>query len=96
METIRFEWDPDKDLLNRQKHNVSFDEARSVFYDDHAWLIPDPDHSPNEDRYILLGHASTLRFLVVVHCYRQQDEVIRIISARKATRHEQKYYTRGR
>ena len=91
MEALRFEWDPAKAAGN-QKHGVSFEEAQSVFSDERARLIDDPDHSDEEERFILLGLSSSLRVLVVVHCYRSQGNAIRIISARKATREEQRYY----
>jgi uncharacterized protein len=93
---IRFEWDTRKSRLNqRKKHGVSFEEAQTVFLDDHARLIDDPDHSDDEDRFILLGLSSTLRALVVCHCYRRGGDVIRIISARKADPSERALYTRG-
>jgi uncharacterized protein len=88
---LRFEWDDRKDAANRRRHGVSFDEAHTVFFDEHAVLIDDPDHSDMEDRFILLGLSSALRMLVVCHCYRR-DDVIRIISARKANRDEQTEY----
>ena len=94
MNELQFEWNAQKDLANQRKHSVSFDEARTVFYDENARLIHDPDHSGEEDRFVLFGFSNKLQMLVVVHCYRQQDEIIRIISARKATRHEQKQYFR--
>jgi len=93
MNNLRFEWDENKNRANQRKHKVTFEQAKTVFYDENARLIPDPDHSEKEDRFILMGLSSSLRILVVVHCYRENDEVIRIISARKATRNEQKYYT---
>ena len=92
MSNIRFVWDPQKNRANERKHGVSFEEAQAVFYDEQAQLIADPEHSEEEDRFILLGRSSRLRILVVCHCYRENDEVIRIISARKATKHEQKFY----
>jgi len=92
MDSLNFEWDPGKATLNERKHGVSFEEAQSVFSDDRARLIDDPDHSEEEERFILLGLSSSLRVLVVVHCYRTSGNVIRIISARKATREEQRYY----
>lgn len=92
MPLIRFEWDPAKASANRRKHGVSFEEARSAFLDENARLIPDPDHWAEEDRFILLGWSERLRMLVVCHTYRQDDQVIRIISARKAGRHEQAQY----
>ncbi|MCL2464188.1 MAG: BrnT family toxin [Micrococcales bacterium] len=95
MDELRFEWDPDKDSLNRAKHGVSFDEARTVFFDPRALVIDDPDHSQAEERFIILGHSRALRLLVVAHCYRQAGGVIRIISARKATRREAIAYPGG-
>jgi len=94
MEQLRFEWDPDKDSSNQAKHGVSFDEARTVFYDPYALVIDDPDHSQAEERFIILGHSRTLRLLVVAHCYRQASGVIRIISARKATMSESTRFRR--
>ena len=79
-------------MANGRKHGVSFEDAKSVFLDDHAKLIDDPDHSDDEDRFVLLGLSSTLRLLVLCHCYRSSDHVIRIISARKASAHEAKSY----
>jgi len=92
MTALRFEWDPDKAISNERKHGVSFEEARTVFSDERARLIDDPDHSQGEDRFILLGLSLRLRVLVVVHCNRAADETIRIISARRATRDEQRFY----
>ena len=92
MSTLRFDWDQRKAIANEKKHGVSFDEARSVFLDERAKLIDDPDHSEDEDRFILLGLSSTLRLLVVCHCSRSEDHVIRIVSARKATPHESGSY----
>lgn len=94
MTDIIFEWDDLKAQQNEQKHGISFEEAQTAFYDDHARLTPDPDHSQDEDRYILLGLSAVLRVLIVCHVYRQDDEVIRIISARKATKREQQQYQR--
>ena len=85
MRNLRFEWDPAKSDANRRKHGVTFDEAATVFLDEHALLIADPDHSDSEDRFILLGVSVALRILVVCHCDRADGDVIRIISARKAT-----------
>jgi uncharacterized DUF497 family protein len=93
MKEIIFEWDETKNKTNLRKHKVSFEEAKSVFYDENALLITDPDHSKEESRFILLGFSNSLKFLVVVHVYRMNDEVIRIISARKATNSESKIYT---
>lgn len=94
MNNLHFEWDERKASANIVKHGVSFEEAKSVFSDDRARLIADPDHSEEEDRFILLGYSSTLRLLVICHCYRSDESVIRIISARKATRHEAASYNR--
>jgi uncharacterized DUF497 family protein len=93
MESVSFEWDEKKSKANLTKHKVSFDEAQTVFFDSHARMIFDPDHSSSEDRFILLGMSALLRVLVVCHCCREDDgKVIRIISARKANRKEQKQY----
>jgi len=89
---LRFEWDPTKDEANRRRHKVSFQEAESVFTDEHGRLLNDPDHSEDEDRFILLGLSSRFRVLVVVHTYRGDEEVIRIISARRATNTERAHY----
>ncbi len=94
MNNLRFVWDENKNRANQKKHKVSFDEAKTVFYDENARLIADPDHSENEERFIIMGVSSNLRMLVVVHCYKENNEVIRIISARKVTRNEQKYHNR--
>ncbi|MGD9583161.1 MAG: BrnT family toxin [Lysobacterales bacterium] len=85
MSDLRFEWHSLKSASNAKKHGVGFDEAKSVFSDERAKLIADPDHSGDEDRFILLGLSTSLRLLVVCHCYRGNDNIIRIISARKAT-----------
>jgi len=89
---MRIIWDENKNQENIRKHNVSFEEAQTVFYDPNGKLIDDPDHSDEEDRYIILGLSKILHLLVVCHCYRENDETIRIISARKATTKETKYY----
>jgi uncharacterized DUF497 family protein len=90
--SLAFDWDPRKAAANLHKHGVSFEDAQSVFSDERARLIDDPDHSADEDRFVLLGLASNLRLLVVAHCYRAGGSTIRIISARKATREEQRFY----
>jgi uncharacterized DUF497 family protein len=92
MNVIKFEWDDDKNSTNQKKHKISFDEAKSVFYDEFAIQFFDPDHSQQEQRFILLGMSSKLKILVVCHCYRENDTTIRIISARKATKQEQNNY----
>jgi uncharacterized protein len=89
---IKFEWDDEKHSLNQKKHGASFVEARTVFADENGLLLHDPDHPHDEDRFLLLGLNSGLRLLVVCHTYRKDDGIIRIISARKATRSEQKQY----
>jgi hypothetical protein len=89
---LRFQWDEDKNLDNQRKHRVSFEEAQSVFYDERALLTKDPDDSHGEDRFLLLGLSGTLRTLIVCHCYRRRDYVIRIISARRADRTERAAY----
>lgn len=78
--------------MNLRKYEVSFEQARTVFYDPNARMIGDPVHSDQEDRFLLLGFSRSLRLLVVCHCYREPDEVIRIISARKATEREAEQY----
>lgn len=86
MTTIHFEWDARKSKINETKHGVTFEEAKTVFFDERARLIPDPDHSEDEDRFIFLGSSSSMKVLIVClvcHCYRGADDVIRIISARK-------------
>ena len=92
MSDFKFEWDEKKHALNRRKHGISFPEAQAVFADENGLLLPDPDHSRDEERFVLLGLSSALRLLVVCHTYRTDDEIVRIISARKATRWEQEQY----
>ena len=89
---IQFEWDENKNIINKRKHKISFDEAKTVFYDPSALLIHDPDHSDDEERFIIMGLSQSLNILVVCHCYRENDEIIRIISARKADKNETKHY----
>ena len=96
MVKIIFDWDNKKDKTNKRKHGVSFDEARTAFYDENAILYFDPDHSDEEDRFILLGISFKLKVLVVCHCFRESDSVIRIISARKADKDEESEYWRNR
>ena len=91
--SLEFEWDGNKAVTNLRKHGVSFEEAETVFSDDRALLLDDPDHSDDEERFVLLGLSSTLRVLVVCHCYRRSGDVVRIISARKADRGEEVTYT---
>jgi len=92
MAELLFEWDEQKSVSNKKKHGISFEEAQTVFIDENALLIYDPDHSIEEDRFVLLGMSFKLRLLIVCHCYRKNENIIRIISARKATRPEQKQY----
>ena len=92
MNQITFQWDEAKNKRNRKKHGVSFEEARSVFYDENAVQYYDPEHSGGEDRFLMLGLSNRLRILIVPHTYREEDSVIRIISARKAVRNERKEY----
>ena len=89
---LQFQWDDRKDAENRRKHGILFEEAQTVFFDEQALLISDPDHSTEEERFILLGLSSALRTLVVGHCYRRDGEVIRLISARRADRQERGEY----
>jgi len=91
MNDLHFEWDENKNISNQKKHGVSFDEAKSVFADSLGRLISDPDHSEDEDRFILMGVSSQLRLLIVCHCERHPN-AIRIISARKAEKSERKQY----
>jgi hypothetical protein len=92
MPRVAFEWDKKKNQTNKRKHGVSFDEAESIFSDENALIIHDPDHSDDEDKSILLGLSVKFRMLVVCHCYRSSDEIIRIISARKADKSEEQQY----
>jgi uncharacterized DUF497 family protein len=93
---LGFEWDSRKAAANLRKHGVSFEEARSVFLDEDALLRPDGDHSDDEDRFVLPGLSDRLRDVVVCHCYRQDDQVIRMISARKANGVERRQYEERR
>ena len=92
---LRFDWDERKNKSNRIKHKIWFEEAQSVFNDPHGRLFHDPEHSESESRFLLLGLSFASRTLVVVHCYREDDSVVRIISARKATRKEVRFYEEG-
>ena len=91
---LQFEWDPAKNAHNLRRHKVSFEEASTVFLDENALLIDDPDHSEEEDRFVLLGLSASLRVLLVCHCYRPKMGPIRLISARKADRQERQDYLR--
>ena len=92
MDSIRFEWDPRKAAANLRKHGISFAEAETAFSDDYATITEDPDHSDDEERFLLLGMSAGLRVVVVVHCVREAGSVIRLISARRATRSERAQY----
>jgi len=95
MAELRFDWDPKKNRDNQHDHKVAFEEAKTAFADEHGLLMADPDHSDDEDRFLLLGLSARLRLLVVCHTYREEDEVIRLISARTADRSERTQYSRG-
>lgn len=90
-----FDWDENKNQINQKKHGISFDEAKTVFFDESAILFDDPEHSDYEERFLLLGMSETANICIVCHCYRESDTVIRIISARKATKKEVNRYVRG-
>lgn len=92
MSDLRIEWNPAKARTNLRKHGITFEEAETAFYDDHALVVPDPDHSSAEERFVLIGLSAALRVLVVVHCDRDDGETIRLISARRATRSERAQY----
>jgi uncharacterized protein len=92
MKAISFEWDKKKATSNLEKHGISFEEAKTAFWDPNARLIHDPDHSSGEDRFILLGMSQNMNILIVCHCYKEPDEIIRIISARKASKDESNTY----
>jgi uncharacterized protein len=96
MDEIDFRWDTKKNRLNQRKYGVSFEEAKTVFFDENAVQFHDPDHSQSEERFILLGLSYRLKILVVCHCFRENKSVIRIISARKASRTEHSYYEKRR
>ena len=94
MDTLRFEWEPNKNEVNKKKHGLSFETAKEVFYDEFAILFDDPDHSIDEDRFLIIGSIKTEQICIVSHCYRDDDR-IRIISARKATKAEKQVYQEG-
>jgi uncharacterized DUF497 family protein len=89
---LRFDWDERKNKANRAKHGIWFEEAQSVFSDPQSRVFQDPEHSEEEERFLLLGSSSAARLLVVVHCYRESDSVVRIISARKAIQKEVRFH----
>lgn len=92
MNRLKFEWDNKKSKSNIKKHGIDFEEAQTVFYDEYAIQFYDPDHSEDEDRFILLGISFKSKILVVCHCFREEETIIRIISARKADKNEQEAY----
>ena len=92
MKRLKFEWDSNKEKLNISKHGISFDEAQTAFYDEYAIQFFDPEHSESEDRFLLLGTSFKLKTLVICHCFREEETVIRIISARKADKDEAQVY----
>lgn len=96
MDPLEFIWDDDKNKNNWKKHGIDFEEAKTVFYDESAMQFYDPDHSEDEDRFILLGLSIKLRTLVVCHCFREKERIIRIISARKADKEESVSYWENR
>ncbi len=96
MDRLCFEWDVNKGKINFKKHGVSFDEARTVFYDEQAIQFYDPEHSEDEDRFILLGVSFKSKTLVVCHCFREEETVVRVISARKADKKEEQAYWSSR
>jgi len=96
MNEIHFRWDPSKNEANKKKHGVSFEEAQTVFFDESAMEFFDSGHSKTEDRFLLLGQSFSLRTLMVCHCYKEEDFIIRIISARKATTKERNTYQRNK
>lgn len=89
---IKFEWDESKAIANLKKHQITFEEAKSVFFDDFGVQFFDDDHSADEDRFLMLGKSAEAKLLIVCHCEREQGVVIRIISARKATKRESAFY----
>ena len=92
MSELRFEWDDKKNKENQRKHHVSFEEAQTVFFDENAVEFYDNPHSGSEDRFLLLGVSAKLRVLMICHCLREEESIIRLISARKATKNEQHEY----
>lgn len=96
MDELKFEWDENKNEINKRKHGISFETAREVFYDDDAVLFDDPDHSVGEERFLIIGMTESVKKICIVsHCYRDADNVIRLISAREATKNEKNVYQRG-
>ena len=91
---MKFDWNPDKNKSNIRKHGVDFEEAETVFQDEMALELFDDEHSGGEDRYIIIGISSKTRELMVCHCYRNNSDIVRIISARRATKNEIVLYER--
>ena len=95
MDALHFDWDSNKNKFNIKKHGISFEVAQTVFYDDFAILFDDPEHSDEEDRFLIIGESASEQICIVSHCYRDSENIIRIISARKATKSEQEIYREG-
>lgn len=95
MENVKFEWDEKKNEINKKKHGLSFEEAREVFGDENAILFDDPDHSLDENRFLIIGSLKSSKICIVSHCYRDNDDIIRLISAREATKNEKRFYEEG-
>ena len=95
MGELKFEWDEAKNELNKKNHDLSFEECTEVFYDELAIIFDDPDHSFGEERFLIMGMLKSSKICIVSHCYRENDDVIRIISAREATKREIKFYEEG-
>lgn len=93
MDDIKFEWDQNKSRTNKKKHGITFEEASSVFLDESGIVFEDPEHSENEERFLILGFSESARMLLVCYCLRSRDTIIRIISARRATKAEEQQYT---
>lgn len=92
MNSLKFEWDNNKASINKQKHGITFEEASTIFSDENAILFDDPEHSEVEERFLMIGISEQTNMLIVSHCYRGENDIIRIISARKATKKETKQY----
>lgn len=95
IKSIQFTWDENKNEINKKKHGISFEEATEVFSDDNAILFDDPDHSLEEDRFLIIGAIKSSKICIVSHCYKDDDNIIRLISAREATKRERTVYQEG-
>ena len=95
IETISFEWDENKNEINKRKHGLSFETAQEVFYDDAAIIFDDLEHSIGEERFLIIGMTKSSKICIVSHCYRDSDNVIRLISAKEATKNEKRTYQEG-